>query len=357
VAGDENGRPKGEERGRDLTGDVLSDRWTPESADTDEQPAVLLDGDPHATATPGTGPGAPSGADVPVPPPGTEAGSMPWAGGNDAVPLWADETDAPVWSGETNAPAWSGETDVMPETGEMAAVPAIGDPAALTVAGDDGSDRTGEAEPRYLPLALGYEASEEGSARSGGFLGSGWTGEPDPDREVRRRGRILLVGAAAVVAVGVAGGWMLSGSSAGEPCGGTPCASVGELAPVTEPPGEREPTYGPPPTTESTPEATHSESATPEPAPDRPRATRTPAVRPTPTRAPSVKPTEERRPPQQRDEEVGSDPEERRTRSAESPSSAPTPGSPDPQPPAATATPPAQQPDQRPDGLLDWIFG
>ncbi|MFC7715163.1 hypothetical protein [Nonomuraea recticatena] len=57
MARDENDRPE-------MTGDVLSDRWTPDSADTDEQPAVDAEGEPR---TPDQAPAPAQAAAPPVP--------------------------------------------------------------------------------------------------------------------------------------------------------------------------------------------------------------------------------------------------------------------------------------------------
>ncbi|MET9336270.1 hypothetical protein [Nonomuraea sp. NPDC003804] len=304
MARDENDSP-------DLTGDVLSDRWTPESADTDEQPAVVAEDKPPAPAP------AAAPAPAPAPAPAAEADEVPLVTVLDAPPVVAME---------------------VPET-----------------------------EAQYLPLDQGFDSAGESSPR--GFLGSGWTEDGDaPEREVRRRTRLLLAGAAAVVVVGAAGGWMLIGSG-GEACAGGSCASSRSVAPAVtvspvEEPASSEPAVEPVTDPSQTPESSATVSAIPEP-PTRVRQSKAPQTpRPTATRlgTPTTKPSS--RPVRTLNDETVKE-RTNKNEPATEPTAEPTTQAPpatgtEAPAPATEAPAPVQQPpsdDRRSGGLLDWLFG
>lgn len=310
---DENDRPY--EAGspqRDLTGDVLSDRWTPDSADTDEQPAVVVEDTP----------------------------ALPVTGAIHAIPV-----DRPVEADDRYQP--------RDESAETPAQGYLASDDALLAQGYRPAGEQGAGEARYLPLDLGYEADADEPSR--GFLGSGWTEEQEAGGEVRRRTKVLLVGAAAVVLVGAMGGWLLSGSSSDGACAGAGCASIGQVAPsISEAPlPEPEPTEAEP---ELTPEASATESETPDPVVDPPRATRTPTPRATPTRIgtptrqATAKPQETLRGETGQQEEKSTPEQQVKPEPTEEPT----------QETAPTQEPPIQneQPEEkRGGGLLDWLLG
>ncbi|MEU4327828.1 hypothetical protein [Nonomuraea dietziae] len=323
MARDENDRPE-------MTGDVLSDRWTPDSADTDEQPAVDAEGEPR---TPDQ---APAPAQAAAPPAPTTQQIPPEA------------ADVLVAAGPADP--------VAPE--DVPLVTVLDAPPVVTLEVPD-------TEAQYLPLDQGYDVSGDSSPR--GFLGSGWTEDSAaPEREVRRRTRLLLAGAAAVVVIGAAGGWMLTGSG-GDSCAGGACASSRSLEPVaTDAPIEQTETDAvvePPLDPSQTPEASATVSESPEPV-ARVRPTRTPTPRPTVSRAvapatrkPSATPVRSLK------DDTARDGTSKTESPSESRSEAPSSSDSTEAPPAATEQPaPAptqQQPAEEPrrGGLLDWLFG
>ncbi|HEX4817934.1 MAG TPA: hypothetical protein VFV66_34765 [Nonomuraea sp.] len=159
------------------------------------------------------------------------------------------------------------------------------------------SDPEGPAEESpYLPLDRGYESGayddHEDDEPRRGFLGSGWTGDGpvEGDHEVRRRTRVLVVAAVAVVLIGVGAGFMLTGTSSDDPCAGGRCASAGEVTAPTESaapedtPVEEEGDTASEPTDPATDEPVGTESVRPSTQPQRVRPTREPSERPTRTR-------------------------------------------------------------------------
>ncbi|NUR92524.1 MAG: hypothetical protein HOY71_51345 [Nonomuraea sp.] len=203
-----------------MTGDVLSPRWSTE--DTDEQPAIQVSG--NETYILPAGQGAPQLLD---PPPGLA--SVP-----DDVPPGASGPHSVL--GGASGPhdvlgglgSVSGPHDVLGgDSGPHAVGVGNAFDTAAEGSGRDLHDTQAEEELPYLPLDQGYEpAGDDGPDRTRrGFLGSGWTedtgddgrsggsgrsggryggsGGFEGDREVRRRTRVLVAAAAAVVLVGV----------------------------------------------------------------------------------------------------------------------------------------------------------
>ncbi|MFG1942846.1 hypothetical protein [Nonomuraea sp. NPDC048826] len=259
MARDENDRSFDDGQGRpgnpDLTGDVLSPRWSTD--DTDEQPAVQV-----------------AGNDTYILPPDNAAPSQP-----QAEPAYAEGVYEEGLTGsydDSQAPAYTGDEPSDP--------------------------RRGEDVDGYLPLDRAYEEPEE--QPRAGFLGSGWTGATEDDHregEVRRRTRLLLAAAAAVVVLGVGAGWMFTGATADDPCAGGRCAGVGDLS---TPSADEEPEADAPideaiDTATPEPSATRSETPATTPPTTRVRPTRTaaeetdPEPRPTRTRTRTAEPQSE----------------------------------------------------------------
>ncbi|MER7501728.1 hypothetical protein AB0L05_34205 [Nonomuraea pusilla] len=357
MARDDNDRPYEDAQGRsrdpEMTGDVLSPRWSTE--DTDEQPAIQADGpetylsgpsgvsgltgaathgdaapDAYATGRDVLGashglhnvrdvldepagardvldePGGTLPAGPVAPGGGTGTGASGEAGvtlGLDGAASGADGLAALTGLGTTTGADGFSIGGLGAATGPQE--PAAG--ADGQGMADAAGDRSGEDDDlAYLPLYRGYEAQdgEKDDEKDGeqadeprrGFLGSGWTDDadaPEPRRgERRRRGRVLLVAAAAVVLVGGAG-WLLTGTSSDDPCAGRTCASAGEVTTPSEPPLTEEPVEDDSePVVSDTPPAT-SETPAPSATVTRARPTRTPEARPTPTRTvrPTTRPT------------------------------------------------------------------
>lgn len=290
----------------EMTGDVLSPRWTADAADTDEQPAITVDGDvayvlPAESAAPAPDVSAPAEESL--------------------IPYVAADQDPALYPSADQEPAE--ETPAAP-------------------AGD---------EPLYLPLDQGYQAPQEPEEEpKRGFLGSGWMEEPEPDREVRRRTRVLLLGAAAVVLVGVAGGWLMSTSSTDQGCRGSQCVSAGKES--------QAPVPSPAPTDDAL------DSSTPEPSPTitRARATRTPEPATSPTRVgtathkPTAKASEKPTREPQTDEVSAVEDEPQTQATTAEPSATQTTAAPT-QASATTAAPAPTQSSSQNGGLLDLLFG
>ncbi|MFC4590778.1 hypothetical protein [Sphaerisporangium corydalis] len=189
-----------------------------------------------------------------------------------------------------------------------------------------------------------------------GFLGSGWTGENDPEEEKRSQNRRLVLALVAIVVLAVAGGWIVSSSvgskseaACAKPAGCAPAGGQDALPtgdPSAAPTGDEqvtEPTAEPSETT-----ASPSESATPEPTSSRGRVPQEPSARPTPTRtrvrSPQPTPRSSNRSQEPDDPEIEDDPTPK-------PSATPTP------PPTTQAPQPAPSPTKtKSTGLLDWLF-
>ncbi|MER5621995.1 hypothetical protein ABT061_13230 [Streptosporangium sp. NPDC002544] len=185
-----------------------------------------------------------------------------------------------------------------------------------------------------------------------GFLGSGWTGEPDDEKP---RGKVLLAVVVGVVVAGLAGGWMLSSTVGSTPDAACPpgvnCAT-----------GERPQPYPADLPAEETEEATEpavEQSVTPEPTTSYTQASRSPVPRPTPTLStPPVKPAPEPAG-ERRDDgaknvqsrpQVSAEPVPSQTAQAPSQDSAPAEN-----PAPVENQAPAEDP-KRGGGLLDWLF-
>lgn len=286
MARDENDRPFDDGQARSLnpemTGDVLSPRWSTD--DTDEQPAIQVVGNETYILPP-------------------DKGTPLLIGDGGPRDVLDDDpvTSHDLLSGHGGAHDLAGgQHDVLGSPSQEV----LGDPGApddvLSGTRDVAAEHRVEEEPPYLPLDRSYETTyddrdEEQPKR--GFLGSGWTGDSGDghsggsrsgDREVRRRTRMLLVAAAAVVLVGVGAGFLLTGTSSDDPCTGGQCASAGEVTAPTESavpedtPAEDDTTAEP--TDSATAEPTETEPANPNPTAARARPTREPSARPTRTR-------------------------------------------------------------------------
>lgn len=392
MARDDNDRPYDDGQGRpvnpDLTGDVLSPRWSTD--DTDEQPAIQVSGNETYILPPDDTPAGdpypakdePSYLEAPYAEGGSYADNAPYAEGApyaENTPYaegtqYAESGPYAVSGGYTDDQGAS-YIDGYPDSQRPVYTDAFAESAAGEYAGDEPSDPRRPADDPdgagYLPLDRGYEEPEEEPKR--GFLGSGWTGSSgdgddhgkdygkdydNGDGEVRRRTRLLLAAAAAVVVLGVGGGWLLTSTSSDDPCAGGRCASVGDLSspsadeeaetdvPIEEatdtaaPEPEVSETPTTAPTTQTRVRPTRTAPAEPEPEPE-PTRTRTRAAEPDPE--PSSRAT--RAPVNEMNEaKVSARPEPDRTEDTES--SAPTS---DP----VTDMP---QPEETRRGLLDILF-
>ncbi|WP_113705013.1 hypothetical protein [Nonomuraea lactucae] len=326
VARDENDRSYEDGQGRplnpELTGDVLSPRWSTD--DTDEQPAIVVSGnETYIMPTEGAAP-------------------EPYASQDGAADDSAGYADAD-----------SGAHHTQDATALYAPADEDGDDV------DDAGDGERRHDPTYLPLDASYEASagDEPRETRRGFLGSGWTDagdDPAPgDKEVRRRTKVLLVAAAAVVLAGAGAGWLLSGTSSDDPCAGDRCAGVGQVsAPPPESPTPEDTDQGQDePVVSSTPDRSASQTTAPTPADVKTRAERTPTPRATPTRIgePTARQSGRATPVPDGVEKTGA---ERQTGTEQKqPTSQPTQST---QPPATQA--PAPTPTKSEKGLIDILF-
>ncbi|MFI7614884.1 hypothetical protein ACIBP6_27015 [Nonomuraea terrae] len=271
MARDENDRSYEDGQGRssnpDLTGDVLSPRWSTE--DTDEQPAIQVSGNEtyilplDKPVEPRPGEGVRDVLDGPAPYDvlgggnpshdvlgggdpshdvlgGGSASRDVLGGGNSSHDVLGGASGSHDGMSGPHDVRGAGYDDVLGTSAMAGAGHDSGDSRESGRRDDDSGAYPVEDEPSYLPLDRGYDADDDDRPRRG-FLGSGWTDDshdshehPRGEREVRRRTRTLLVAAAAVVAVGVGVGWMLTGTSADDPCAGGRCASVGDVSAPSE---------------------------------------------------------------------------------------------------------------------------
>ncbi|MFI6595279.1 hypothetical protein ACIBHX_03475 [Nonomuraea sp. NPDC050536] len=369
MARDENDRH--EALNPDLSGDVLSPRWSTD--DTDEQPAIQVSGNetyimPADKSTPmeisdylaqtgssyGDSGDALAGDALAADPLGDRLGS------GDALAAPGDHLSAADPLGPVDP---LGSADPLGTGDALGSGGAFGDPLRdepfTGAAGASGphdltSSADEESDSGYLPIDRGYESEDAEPKR--GFLGSGWSDDGDGeqgDHEVRRRTKILLVAAAAVVVLGAGAGWMLTSSSGDDPCAGGHCASVGQATAPVETPKPKDSKPESQPTDSDSPEPTATETAAPTHTPVRVRSTRTPSPRTSPTRigVPTTKPsTRGTKQPEgdvkttttdQQDQQVS-------TKQSSSPTTAP---------PAPTTQAPAPQPaETKKGGLLGFLF-
>ncbi|MFB4265046.1 hypothetical protein ACBJ32_15455 [Nonomuraea sp. GTA35] len=349
MARDENDRPYEDGQGKSLnpemTGDVLSPRWSTD--DTDEQPAIQVVGNETYILPPGRSEPQLIGEtprdvlDDPVPPRDVLSadpllGASSYELGGQSGPhdvlgaagsygsSGASYDELSGASGPHDVPGGAAYDELSgPHDTRAGAYDELsGSLDARTGATyDDLADHSGphrvedDDDNPYLPLDRSYarDDDQEDERPKRGFLGSGWTddsGDSHDGRssggegEVRRRTRVLLVAAAAVVLVGVGAGWMLTGTSSDDPCAGVQCASAGEVTSPSESadpagtPVEEAAEETPDPTDSVTDEPTETESANPAPTQEQSRPTREAEPRPTPTRdrntaEPTRKPTRE----------------------------------------------------------------
>ncbi|MEW9549414.1 hypothetical protein [Nonomuraea sp. NPDC050783] len=283
MARDENDRPYEDGQARslnpELTGDVLSPRWS--NDDTDEQPAVQVSGNETYILPPEPG--------------GDVLGGTPQAGPYDELAPSGEalEEESPYLPLDRG---YEGEHDDRPAlagSGHDGAGQGDGpDDGGHGGGGDDGHGG-GPGGPGGYDS---YDSYGDDDRPRRGFLGSGWTDDSGDghsgraEREVRRRTRTLVLAAVAVVLVGVGAGFLLTGTSSDDPCAGGRCASAGEVrapsesALPEETPQEEDEQPTAEPTEPATTEPGEPGTARSTPSPERARPTREPAARPTRTR-------------------------------------------------------------------------
>ncbi|MFB9202953.1 hypothetical protein ACFFV7_17275 [Nonomuraea spiralis] len=284
-----------------MTGDVLSPRWSTE--DTDEQPAIQVSGNGTyiLPADKGAQPAEPA-HDVLDAPSGSHdvldgglSGPHDVLGGVSGAHDVLDGASGPHETLSGSHEALSGPHETLGSLSGPHAV--LGAESFDATAGERAA---GDDDLPYLPLDQGYEPDRDDDAdrTRRGFLGSGWTEDSDDrrgsggERQVRRRTRVLVLAAAAVVLVGVGAGWLLTGTSADDPCAAGRCAGASEVsAPAETAAPEETEEVVPEPTDTDTAEPTVSETVTPTPVVHRARPTREPSVRPT-TPARESRPTD-----------------------------------------------------------------
>ncbi|MEV4284134.1 hypothetical protein AB0K40_01380 [Nonomuraea bangladeshensis] len=369
---DENDRPYEDGQGRpvnpDLTGDVLSPRWSTD--DTDEQPAIQI---------------TPAGETYILPP---ETGrdvlddlpqdTLSSAGqGQGVEPAYLPLDRAYDGPSDDDRPASAYDGDVR--EGDVHDEGSYGNGSYDESAYDEGSRDSGPHETRAYDGAGSYDG---GSYDDGldderprrGFLGSGWTDDSEDagrpgrsereGREGRGRTRMLVLAAVAVVVVGVGAGFALTGGS-DDPCADGRCASAGQVSTpldsaAADDEAEEETTE---PAEEETTEPAETPTADASPTTTQARPTREPAARPTATRSeepearPSARPSRSQEPEMRdTDDQAGTvrdsqteqqqrTQSEQRTEAEEKPTEEPTT-----QEPAPT---PAQEERK---GLFDYLF-
>ncbi|MBF8190469.1 hypothetical protein ITP53_33100 [Nonomuraea sp. K274] len=391
MARDENDRPYEDGQGRSLnpemTGDVLSPRWSTE--DTDEQPAIQVVGNetyilPIGKSEPQLIEGPRDVLDDPHDVLGATSGprDVSAQGGqhDPSAPSGPHDLSAPGSPYDVLG-ASSGPHDLLDGPGEQRDLLEGPGEQRDVFDGPSGSHRVADENP-YLPLDRGYEGDEDDGREEEpkrGFLGSGWSGDEHDrdsggDQEVRRRGRVLLVAAAAVVLLGVGAGWMLTGTSSDDPCAGGQCASAGEVTSPSESADAEEPlpdlpedefTDEPTDSVTDGPSEPETETGTPpvgRPQPAQPETSK----RPTPTRVgePTAKPSDKAtRAPQPRSEMKDTDPSQAQVQRPADESARQQPennredtGQPDTQAPPQTQAPVPTPTEEERKGLLDILF-
>ncbi len=324
---DENDRPYEDGQGRpvnpDLTGDVLSPRWSTD--DTDEQPAIQV---------------SPSGETYILPPePGRDV--------LDDLPPASPDVLSPAGQGQSGEPAYlpldrayDGPSDDDRPAGPDAQEGGSYDESSYANGSyeegsydkgsyeegryDEGSYDAGSRDSGSHDNASYDNASYDGGSYGNGsydagfdderprrgFLGSGWTDDSDDaarsdrsereGREGRGRTRMLVLAAAAVVLVGVGAGFALTGGS-DDPCADGRCASAGQVSTPVDSAADDEAEEE---TAEPAEEETADPATTADPSPTAAptRTTREPAARPTATRSeeqatrPSARPSRSQEP-------------------------------------------------------------
>ncbi|MEU6791809.1 hypothetical protein ABZ907_08940 [Nonomuraea wenchangensis] len=327
---DENDRPYEDGQGRpvnpDLTGDVLSPRWSTD--DTDEQPAIQVSpaGEPYILPE--------AGRDVldDLPPDALSSAGQAQGGEPAYLPLDRaydgpsdDDRPASGYEGDVreggtydegsygNGSYDAGSYDEGAYDGVSRDEVSRDSGAYDTRSYDGGAYDNGSYDGGSYDGGGSYDSSYDGSYDGGsdderprrGFLGSGWTDDSDDDagrsgrperseREGRGRTRMLVLAAAAVVVVGVGAGFALTGGS-DDPCADGRCASAGQVStPIdsaaADDEAEEEITE---PAEEETTEPAGTPTADPSPTAEQARPTREPAARPTAARSeePAARPT------------------------------------------------------------------
>jgi hypothetical protein len=397
-----------------LTGDVLSPRWSTD--DTDEQPAIQVSGNETYILPPAQGvsadgePYLTTGEPIYLDSQGgyikDEAGSPYLVDGQADALYTGDAPSGAHYSADAAGGALyttDAASDALYAGDSPSGAHYLGDspsgahyvgdsPSGAHYVGDSpsGAHYTGDApsgplytgdspsgahrldeagEVAYLPLDKSYESSygDDDDRPKRGFLGSGWTENPDDghgrsDQEVRRRTRLLLVAAAAVVLLGGGAGWMLTSTSSDDPCAGGRCATVGELKPPAATPNDEMdvPIEEAEDTATSEPTASATRPATEAPARVRPTRTATQTREPATTRSPraTAKPTSRATRAPENDaplqdftpETTKPQPKDRKTESS-------LENKPADQPTMAPSTPDlAPQPQETSKGLLDILF-
>lgn len=417
MARDENDRPYEDGQGKSLnpemTGDVLSPRWSTD--DTDEQPAIQVVGNETYILPPDRGTpqliGEPPRDVLDDPAPARDAlAGDPLLGTPASYDLGGQSGPHDVLgsygSGGASYDELGGASGPLDVAGGVAydelsaardartgaSYDELSEPHDTRSPYDELADHSGphrvedDDDNPYLPLDRSYARDEdaEEDRPKRGFLGSGWTGDSGDsgdsydgrssggEGEVRRRTRVLLVAAVAVVLVGVGAGWMLTGTSSDDPCAGAQCASAGEVTSPSESaapedtPVEEATEETPDPTDSVTDGPTEPESAIPTPTQGQSRPTREPESRATPTRdrttaEPTRKPTRE---PQSTmndtadsggQDDDGSD-SSATTKKRQEESTSDSGGSTATQPPATTQAPAPTPTEEERKGLFDILF-
>ncbi|MCK2217491.1 hypothetical protein MF672_027415 [Actinomadura sp. ATCC 31491] len=364
---DENDRPYEDGQARslnpELTGDVLSPRWSTD--DTDEQPAIQVTGNETYILPPDQGATLPPEAghdvldDLPARPAGDLLGQGQQAEESPYLPL--DRGYDGEYQPERQVDALA---EYEPDHPSGHPSDHLGDDDRAAAAGPAGDDRPASARDSYDA----YDSYDDDQPRRG-FLGSGWTDDSGDERsgrserEVRRRTRTLVMAAVAVVLIGVGAGFVLTGTSSDDPCAAGRCASAGEVtapseeaAVPEETPQEEETEPTDEPTAGPTAGPGETAAADPTPAARQPRPTREPAARPTRTRSEEPAEKTSARPSRsQEPEPSGTDEEPTTVRDSQTEQQRTADEQPTEEASATQAPDPAPTQEER-KGLLDFLF-
>ncbi|MER7370827.1 hypothetical protein, partial [Nonomuraea wenchangensis] len=251
---DENDRPYEDGQGRpvnpDLTGDVLSPRWSTD--DTDEQPAIQVSPSGETYILPSE-PGRdvlddlpPASPDVLSPAAGQGQGGEPAYLPLDRAYDGPSDDDRPAGPDAHEGGSYDESSYANGSYEEGSYDKGSYDEGRY----DEGSYDAGSRDSASRDNAAYDNASYDGGSYGNGsydagfdderprrgFLGSGWTDDSDDaarsgrsEREGRGRTRMLVLAAAAVVLVGVGAGFALTGGS-DDPCADGRCASAGQVS-------------------------------------------------------------------------------------------------------------------------------